>query len=313
MRLTRRRAIAAGLAFAAAPSATSAQGLTTIKGAGVPEDGMTPALWAEHAGIFRAHGLDVQITAQRSGAATTAAVVGGAYQMGKASGMSIINARSHGLPVVLVFPGGIYRITNPHSGIIVKADSPIKTGADLNGKVIAVSALNDLYTIGADAWIDSHGGDWTSIKLVELPVRAVFDAVVTRRVDAGNTVDPFLRAALDTKKVRFLADTDSAIAPEFLETCWFTMSDYAQKNPQVIAAFRASLHEAAIYANAHHAQTVDVFAQFSGMQPDVVARMSRQIYGTELTPQIVQPVINAAAKYKAIPQSFDARDFIAPG
>jgi NitT/TauT family transport system substrate-binding protein len=313
MRPTRRRALAAGAAFAAAPQVLWAQGLTTIKAAGVPEDGMTPALWAEHAGIFHAHGLDVQIAPQRSGSATTAGVVGGAYAMGKASGMSIINARAHGFPVVLVFPGGIYKITNPHSGLIVKTGSTIKTGADLNGKVIAVSALNDLYTIGADAWIDSHGGDWTSIKLVELPIRAVFDAVVNGRVDAGNTVDPFLRAALDTKEVRFLADTDSAIAPEFLETCWFTMSDYAQKNPQIIAAFRASLREAAVYANAHHAQTVGVFAKFSGMQPEVVARMSRQIYGTELTPQIVQPVINAAAKYKAIPQAFDARDFIVPG
>lgn len=309
---TRRRALTAATAFLAAPTGLRAQGLTTIKAAGVPEDGMTPALWAEHEGIFRAHGLDVQIDGQRSGAATTAGVVGGAYAMGKASIMSIIGARAHGIPVVLVFPGGIYVHTNPHSGIIVKNDSPIKTGADLNGKVVAVSALNDLYTIGAYAWIDLHGGDWSSIKLVELPIGAVLDAVVNGRVDAGNTVDPFLRAALDTKRVRFLADTDAAIAPEFLETCWFTMNDYARNNPQIIQAFRSALHEAAVYANAHHAQTVDVFAKFSGMQPDVVARMSRQVYGTDLSARIVQPVINAAAKYKVIPQAFDARDFIVP-
>jgi NitT/TauT family transport system substrate-binding protein len=285
--------------------------MTVIKAAGVPEDGMTPGLWAEQSGLFRKHGLDVQIFAQRSGAATTAAVVGGAYAMGKASIMSLINAHAHGVPVVLVFPGGIYH-DNPHSGIIVRNDSPIRSGADLNGKVVAVSALNDLYTLGAFAWVDEHGGDWSSLKLLELPVAAILQAVLSGRVDAGNTVEPYLSDALDTKKVRFLADTDSAIAPEFLLTCWFTTRSYANSNPHVIRTFRQVLRQAAIFSNSHHAQTVDAFAKFSGMEPSVVAHSVRQIYGTELDPRLVQPVVNDAAKYKVISQPFDARDFIAP-
>jgi NitT/TauT family transport system substrate-binding protein len=215
------------------------------------------------------------------------------------------------VPVVLIFPGGIYRPAIPHSGMIVRSDSPIKSGADLNGKLVAVSALADLFTIGAYAWVDSHGGDWTSLKLVEIPAAAIFSAVVSGRVDVGNTVDPYLRSALDSKQVRFLADTDSAIAPEFVETCWFTTRDYARANPRVIAGFRAGLHAAAVYANDHHAQTVDVFAQFTKMDPGVVARMTRMIYGTELDPRLIQPVIDDAAKYKVIPGAFDASDFIA--
>jgi NitT/TauT family transport system substrate-binding protein len=311
LHVTRRRALTAGLAFLAAPAAVRAQGLTPIKAAGVPEDGVTPALWAEQAGIFRTYGLDVQITPQRSGSATTAGVVGGSYAMGKASIMSIIDARAHGVPVVLVFPGGIYH-NNPHSGIIVRADSPIRTGADLNGKVVAVSALSDLYTIGAFAWVDAHGGDWSSLKLVELPIGAVAEAVANGRVDAGNTVEPFLSSAVDGKRVRFLADTDAAIAPEFLLTAWFTTADYARRNGHVIQAFRMAMREAATYANAHHAETVDAFVKFSGMDPGVVAKSVRQLYGTEIDPRLVQPVINDAAKFKVIPAAFDARDFIAP-
>lgn len=308
-----RRALLAGTAaLAVAPLAARAQALTPISAAGTPEDGYTPALWAQAAGIFRAHGLDARFSTMRSGSATVAAVVGGAYEFGKGSIMSLINAHIHGVPVVLIFPGGVYHPTLPHSGMIVRADSPIKTGADLDGKLVAVSALDDLFTIGAYAWADAHGGDWRTLKLVEIPADAIPSAVESGRVDVGNTVDPYLRAALDTKQVRFLADTDSAIAPSFIETCWFATHDYVRANPSVIAAFRAALHEASVYANGHHAQTVNVFAQFTKMDPGVVARMTRMNYGTELDPRLIQPVIDDAAKYKVIPATFDASDFIAP-
>jgi len=308
-----RRALLAGSAALVATSlGARAQTLTSITAAGTPEDGYTPALWAQASGMFRAHGLDAHFSTMRSGSATVAAVVGGAYEFGKGSIMSLINAHAHGVPVVLIFPGGVYRPTVPHSGMIVRADSPIKTGADLNGKLVAVSALDDLFTIGAYAWVDSHGGDWNSLKLVEIPAAAITGAVVSGRVDVGNTVDPFLRAALDTKQVRFLADTDTAIAPEFVETCWFTTRDYARANASTISAFRAALREAAVYAQDHHAQTVGVFAQFTKMDPDVVTRMTRVNYGTELEPRLIQPVIDDAAKYKVITGAFNASDFIAP-
>lgn len=309
--IARRAVLAGAAALAVAPHAARAQTLISITAAGTAEDGYTPALWAQQAGLFRDHGLDAHFSAMRSGAATVAAVIGGTYEFGKGSIMSLINAHVHGVPVVLIFPGGIYRPTLPHSGMIVRADSPIKNGPDLNGKLVAVSALDDLFTIGAYAWVDVHGGDWTSLKLVEIPAAAIFDAVVSGRVDVGNTVDPYLRSALDSKQVRFLADTDAAIAPAFVETCWFTTRDYARDNPAVIAAFRAALREAAVYANDHHAQTVEVFARFSKMDPNVVARMTRMNYGTELDPNQIQPVIDDAAKYKVIPAAFHASDFIA--
>lgn len=310
--IARRALLAGAAALAAAPLAARAQTLVSVNAAGTPEDGYTPALWAQHAGIFRAHGLDAHFSTMRSGSATVAAVVGGAYDLGKGSIMSVIDAHVHGVPIVLIFPGGIYRPTLPHSGMIVRADSPIKTGADVSGKLVAVSALDDLFTIGAYAWVDAHGGDWTSLKLVEIPAAAIPSAVESGRVDVGNTVDPYLRSALDSKQVRFLADTDSAIAPSFVETCWFATRDYARANPRVIAAFRAALHEAAIYSNDHHAQTVGVFAEFTKMDPGVVARMTRMNYGTELDPRLIQPVIDDAAKYKVIPGAFDASDFIVP-
>jgi hypothetical protein len=38
--------------------------------------------------------------------------------------------------------------------------------------------------------------------------------------------------------------------------------------------------------------------------------MPRVTYATSLNPRDIQPLIDAAAKYKAIPASFDARELI---
>jgi hypothetical protein len=40
--------------------------------------------------------------------------------------------------------------------------------------------------------------------------------------------------------------------------------------------------------------------------------MTRATYGTSLDPALIQPVIEAAAKFKLIPAPFDARELIDP-
>lgn len=309
-RLTRRASLALAAAAVAAPRVGRAQGLTAIKAGGVPEDSITPALWAAQSGIFRRYGLDVTLDAQRSGSAVAAGVAGGAYQFGKSSIMSLIAAHAHNVPIVIIAPAGIYDASNPINGLIVKIDSPLHVGADFNGKTIAVSSLGDLYTVGTYAWIDRTGGDWTSVKLVELPVSAVFEAVVTGRIDGGNTIEPDLGAALATGKVHTLTDTNNSIAKRYIYTAWFTTADYAKNNRDVVARFRAAIRESTLYTNVHRAQTVDVFAKFSGMDPAIVAKMNRTPGGLVLDPQLLQPLIDATAKYKVIPARFDARDFI---
>ncbi|HXP94553.1 MAG TPA: ABC transporter substrate-binding protein [Candidatus Binatia bacterium] len=311
MNITRRSAIGLGAAALLAPHAVRAQGVVSIRAAGVPEDSITPALWAQESGIFRRYGLDVQVDAQRSGSAVAAGVAGGAYQFGKSSLMALIAAHAHNVPIMIIAPAGMYDASNPITGLLVKTDSPVKTGADLNGKTIAVSSLGDLYTVGTYAWLEKTGGDWSSVKLVELPISAIFEAVVGGRVDAGGTIVPDLQVALATGRVRSVADTNAAIAPRFIYTAWFTTADYVKNNRPIVQKFRAALRESVLYTNTHKAQTVEVFARFSGMDPAVVAKMNRTDDGLTLDPRLVQPLINATAKYKVIPKAFNAREFIA--
>jgi NitT/TauT family transport system substrate-binding protein len=311
--MKRRTALAAGGALLAMPVLAYGQSLASITVAGVPEESATPALWARQAGLFRRAGLDVSIEPQNSGSAIAAGVAGGSYAIGKSSLVSLIIAHAKSIPFVLVAGGGLYDSKNPNFGLVVKADSPIKTAAELNGKSVAVSALNDLYTIGTKAWMDKNGGDSSTIKLLELPISAVGDAIAAGRVDAGGLIDPELQTAIDAGKVKWLARDFDAIAPRFMYTGWFTTNDYLAKNRSTVDGFVRAIGEASTFVNAHPADTVDVLAKFSAMDPARIAKMHRISYATSLDPRLVQPMIDACAKYKVIPAAFDARDMIATG
>jgi NitT/TauT family transport system substrate-binding protein len=311
--MNRRTALLTGSAFLAMPSLACAQALTPLIVGGVPEESATPALWAQQSGIFKKNGLDVTVEAQNSGSAIAAAVAGGSYAIGKSSLVSVIIAHAKGINFQLVAGGGLYDTKSPNFGLVVKTDSPIKTAADLNGKSCAVSALNDLYTIGVKAWMDKNGGDSSTLKLLEFPISSVADAIAAGRVDSGGLIDPELQAGIDTGKVRWLARDFDAIAPRFMYTGWFTTAEYIAKNKAAVSSFVKAMRESSAFVNNHAAETVDVMAKYTKIEPARIAKMNRIKYATALDPKLIQPMIDACAKYKVIPAAYDAKEIIATG
>jgi NitT/TauT family transport system substrate-binding protein len=310
--MNRSTVLALGGAFLATGARAGSQELTKLTIAGVPEESITPALWALQSGMFRKAGLDVEIQSQSSGTAIAAGVAGGAFAIGKSSLSSVITAHSKGLPFVFIAGGSLYDTKLPYSVLACRADSPLKSAAELNGKVIAVPAINDLTTISTKAWIDAHGGDSTTVKPIELPFAAVADALAAGRVEAGFIANPALQLGIDAGKIRVFAHAFDAIAPQFMVTGWFVTADFAAKNRPVIEKFNRVMRDAAAYVVGHPSDAVAALAKFSGDDPAMIARSHRIGYAP-LDPKYIQPVIDISAKYKTIAAGFSAKDIIAPG
>lgn len=310
--MNRRTSLALGSAFLAAPVAARAQATTQMLLGAVPEESVTPALWAVQNGLFRKAGLDVTVQPASSGTAIAAGVAGGTYAVGKSSLAAIITAHTKGLPFVFVAGGSLYDTKFPYSVLTVKADSPLKTAKELDGQVVAVPALSDLTTIATKGWVDQHGGDSTSLKFIELPFAQIPAALDQGRAVAGFIADPILQQALDAKQVRVFAHAFDAIAPQFMVTGWFVTTDYANKNQAAVKKFASVMRQASSDVVAHPAEAVDMLAKFSNVDPAVIAKTHRIGYAP-LEPKYIQPVIDLCAKYKLIPNRFDAKELIAPG
>src|ERR1700722_979907 len=198
------------------PSLVGAQTPTRIRIATAPDADVVAALWGVQRGAFAQSGLDVTIEPANSGAAVAAAVAGGSLEIGKSSLISLLAARSRGLPFVLVAAAAVFDASHPDSGMIVANGSPVKRPRDLTGKTVCVQSLNDLNAMAMSAWVDADGGDSKTVKFLEIPVAAAAQAVGSGRVDGSTLSMIFCNQAVAAGTCRILGHPFEAIAKRFI-------------------------------------------------------------------------------------------------
>jgi NitT/TauT family transport system substrate-binding protein len=275
-------------------------------------DNTAEVFYARELGYWKAAGLDVDIEVFPSGGAAAAAVVGGAVDISIADAVSASSAHSHGVPLSYLAPATIYTRALPAYEILVAADSPIHVARDLNGKTLSVNALKNILGIPTEAWIDNNGGDSKTVKFVELPFPAQAPAILDGKVDAAPISEPFITNAMDTGKFRTISVSDHNIAPEFMFSGWVTTTAWAAAHPEIVRKFVAVIDQAAKWGNANRPQSAQILVKVNKMPPEVANKMLRSYYGEKVSPALLQPVIDASAKYGAIPKSFPASELISP-
>lgn len=281
----------------------------TLAAAG--NDSTTSAIYALKSGLFEKAGLNVSLTQMSGGGTITAAVIGGAIQIGHSSLLDVIRAYLRKVPLTLVAPSAMIDATDADAvQVVVRKNSSIQSARDLNGKIIAVPGLKDYTWLEASVWMDKHGGDSSSIQFVELSPGATVAAIAEGRVDASVLATPALTEGLQSGKFRALGNPFAAVVPRYMQVGWFAMADYVNKNPDVVRRFARVMHDSAAYCNSHQPQTVDLIATFAKMDPQVVRSMPREKFALNLDASLIQPLIDIAYQYKTIPSRFSAAAMI---
>lgn len=299
---------ATAAAIALRPRPVRSQSLEKLRMSAVPTDDMTPIYWAAKTGMYRKVGLDLEIIPVSSGSASTAAVIGGAYELGKASPAASLLAHLRGLPVTIIANGSVSLPRSQWSGMLVAADSTIKTGADLNGKTGAAAGLNDINQLAMMNWVDKTGGDSKSMKWVEIPGSAEAAALADHRVDVIVLNEPNLTAALEGGKVRLLTNAFNSVADRWLTSAYLAQPDFANKHAELMRRFQQVTYESATYTNAHENETIAMMSEASKIQPSVFSKMHRIDGATSGDPGLLSPVIEMTYRYKVLPKMFPASE-----
>jgi NitT/TauT family transport system substrate-binding protein len=300
---------AAGLALNRRTPAI-AQPFPTIRVGATNSDGSKALFYGKSSGIFQKSGLNVEITIINNGAAGMAGVLGGTLDTVTSSVLGVCQAYLRNVPLQFIVPANLYNTERPAVLLLVKTDSPVRTGADLSGKILASASLKDLFAAAAFAWIDDNGGDHRNVRNVELPQAGMLSALDTGRVDAATVASPFLEPALASGKVRVLAKSLDAIAPHFQISGYVSSGEAVERNVQLFRRFAQAMHTSSQYTNSHLEQTVALVASYSGIDPNVIARSVRAIDAEFLETRYIQPVIDAAGRADLLDRRFEASSII---
>ena len=288
----------------------SADSPAVIRVGATGNDTAAEVYYAEELGMFKKRGIQVQIENMRSGAAEAAAIVGGALDVGEQNVVSMAHAHERGLPFKYVAPAGEYVSSASTTSLVVAKSSALKSGKDLEGKTVAVSALGDLMQIGASAWIEKHGGDPAKVKFIEVPSAEIGAAVGRGTVEAGVIAEPSLTMAEDGGQVKVLAQPYDAIGERFMINGWFASDDWVKKNSATAKKFADAVLEAGKWANAHRTESAKILDKHSRADASVVARMRRAVYGERFDVKAIQGVIDAAVHFKSLSKPFSAGEVI---
>jgi len=308
------RARAAALLFGAAAlgalsAAGRAQTTATIRVAIVPIEGAAEVYFATDMGFFAKAGLDVQIQTMPSSPAIAAAVASNAVDIGFISVDALATIHQKNIPLVIIAPSTEY-VSGPSAravAIVTAASSPVRAAKDLNGKVVGVNALHSLSTLGTSLWIDQNGGDSTTVKYVEMPFPAMLAAVDAARVDAALVTEPFTTAARQNDRI--LASGFDDIAKHFLITSWCTTVNWAKDHPDLVMRYANVIHDTAVWANKNPQQSGAILVKYTKIDPAALATMARSHYTEQLTPALIQPLINVSAKYNGF-TAFPAQELV---
>src|SRR3989442_12210614 len=154
----------------------------------------------KRAGTFQRHGIELEILYTEGAGQTMQAVISGSVDIGVAVGtLGVMGAYAKGAPIRIIGAES----TGEDAYWYVRADSPVKSMADMNGRTIAFS------TVGAST--HSHVlGLVEKYKVNAKPLATggfpgTFTQVMSGQVDAGWSAPPYAMEALRKGEIRIIA------------------------------------------------------------------------------------------------------------
>ena len=194
----------------------------------------------QRVGLFKKHGLVLEIVYTQGAGETQQAVIAGSVNLGIAAGvMGVLSAYSKGAPVRIISA----ETTGARDLYwYVKADSPIKSLKDADGKVLAYS------TSGSS----THGIVTAFMKQYDLKAKPTaiggpavnLTAVMSGQIDVGWAAPPFGLDQLDKNEIRIIATgNDAEVFKGQTVRLNIAHAEYSKTNKNTIARYMKAYRE----------------------------------------------------------------------
>jgi NitT/TauT family transport system substrate-binding protein len=233
-------------------------------------------------GFFAAEGLEITVQSTQGGAESVPGVVSGQYQFAFANVISLMLAHTKGLPLKVVAAGN-FSTGKPEDfgGVVVPADSPVRSLNDLEGKTLAVNQLSNIGGVTVRAAMRKAGADPDKLTLIEAKFPEMPAALGQHRVDAAWIVEPFLTVARG-QGARVIDWNFVDAAPNLMVGAYFTTSDYVKANPDLVKRFTAALDRSLRYAGEHPDEARAILLTYTKIDKAVADKLNLPVWSPQI-------------------------------
>jgi NitT/TauT family transport system substrate-binding protein len=205
-------------------------------------------------GIFAKYGVDLEISSLAGDAKVQQALASNSLDFGLGSGPSMAFTAKGAPNIAVAAWAGAPR----NIGIIVGADSPIKSPKELKGKVIAVTTTGSLTEWLAKQMAIQEGIGAGNIKIAALGTfEASFAALEAHQVDAMVAAVESGYRLEEQHKGRILIGMEK-YAPHFITHVVFARKEMVQKNPDEVRRFLKGFFATIAFMKANKDKTIEI-------------------------------------------------------
>ncbi|MFD0229718.1 ABC transporter substrate-binding protein [Streptomyces hirsutus] len=289
----------------------SSGGTTEVKVGLIPIVDVAPLYLGEKKGFFSERGLKLSISSAQGGAAIVPGVASGQFEFGFSNMTSLLIAQSSSVPVKGVANGNASTGVEGEdfAAITVKGDSPIKSAKDLEGRKVAVNTLKNTMELGVRASVMKSGGDPDKVDFVEMAFDQMPAALDGGQIDAAMVVEPAL-ATIKGQGGREIASSMVDIAPDLTISLYFTSTQYAQKNPEVVKKFQEATAESLAYADSHPDEVREIVTTYTKIPPAVLEQVTLPKWPTEPNRASVEQLVKLGNENDLFKQAPDLDELL---
>ncbi|CAM2791364.1 ABC transporter substrate-binding protein [Saccharomonospora xinjiangensis] len=216
---------------------------STITVAHLPSIDVAPLYIAKNKGYFKDEGLDVKIEQAASGQAATQKMIGGDADIVQSSYVPFLMAHTGGAADLKIVADAVSAAPDTFV-LVAKKGGSVKSIDDLEGKRIAVSALNTISDTIVKSAMKTNGLDYENVEFVQTSFPDIASAVAKGQVDAGLLIEPFLTMGAEEHGVTPIADVATGPTEDFPLAGWGALSEFVEQNPKTVAAFQRAMERA---------------------------------------------------------------------
>ncbi len=286
----------------------SAQGMTKVRAAYIPVATWLPAWIALDEGYFKKHGLDVTLMPVQN-ISILPGTVGRQIDIAPTTAPDLLKAAAGGLDVVAVAGQTIETSKNQVVQVMVKPDSGIKGVKDLAGKRIGTPTVGAVIHVSVLYWLKKNGVDPNSIRAVEVPFPNMEDQLKAGRVDAVESLQPFVNKML-AGGYKSIGDPVLSVGDPVLFPFWIAQGAWARANKDVIKKWIASLEDAKKYIKDNPKGARVILAKYTKLPEAIVQRIPLPEFQFTIKPEQLKVWIDVLKDLGQLNQNLDANKLV---